>query len=119
MRRLILTVSALGALAFFGVSFVAVLSRADPEGIVEIGHVPQFFIDDGIVDNRWAIRYEDGSKEMVVRVLHPPRKDERNPLLSPELGADRSGPQPGFGAVNVIRDEAGADSVCGTSGACR
>ena len=92
------------ALAFFGVLSSRSVAAQTAEGIVEIGQVAQFFIDDGIVDNRWAIRYEDGSKEMVTRVLHPPRKHDLNPLLSPELGADRSGPQPGFGAVNVIRE---------------
>jgi hypothetical protein len=76
----------------------------EPDAPLEIGRQPQFFVDDAVVDNRWAIQYENGSKEMVLRVLHPPRKDERNPLLAPPLGPDPSLPQHGFGCVNVVRD---------------
>jgi len=62
-----------------------------PREPVEIGAGPQFFIDDYIVDNRWAIKYK---RQSVVRLFHPPKKYEGNPLI------DGDG-----GYVNVLRDE--------------
>ncbi|MEQ1859459.1 MAG: hypothetical protein ABMA13_05945 [Chthoniobacteraceae bacterium] len=51
---------------------------APPKEPVEIGRTPQFFIDDHIVDNRWALKPK---REEVVRVFHAPKKHERNPLI--------------------------------------
>ena len=62
-----------------------------PREPIEIGHEPQFFVDDYIVDNRWALRM---GKEALVHVVHQPVKDARNPLI------------PGKGGyVNVAWDE--------------
>jgi hypothetical protein len=54
-----------------------------PDEPVEIGHEPQYFIDDWLVDNRWGER----SDENVVRVLHPPGKHPANPLIAGTGGA--------------------------------
>ncbi len=59
--------------------------------VVDIGHDPQLFVDDYLVDNRWGMKDQ---AEAMVRFFHPPRKDERNPLIA-ENG----------GYVNVARDE--------------
>ena len=50
-----------------------------PREPVEIGHEPQLFVDDYIVDNRWALRM---GKEAFVRAFHQPVKHERNPLIA-------------------------------------
>jgi len=62
-----------------------------PNEPVEIGAEPQFFIDDYIVDNRWAIKYK---KQAVLRVFHQPKKYEGNPLIANDGGY-----------VNVLREE--------------
>jgi len=49
-----------------------------PAEPVEIGTAPQFFVDDYMVDNRFAIKYKHNE---VVRRFHPPVKHEANPLL--------------------------------------
>ena len=54
-----------------------------PREPIEIGHEPQFFVDDYIVDNRWALRM---GKEAFVRAFHQPVKDERNPLIAGKGG---------------------------------
>lgn len=51
---------------------------APPKEPVEIGHTPQFFIDDSIVDNRWSLKPKT---EEVVRVFHVPKKHASNPLI--------------------------------------
>ena len=68
----------------------AVGAREEPSAL-EIGHEPQFFVDDYIVDNRWGVEY---LKEAVTRVFHPPNKDERNPLIAGTGGY-----------VNVVQDK--------------
>lgn len=50
---------------------------------IEIGHVPQFFLDDFLVDNRWSLKPK---REEVLRVFHAPKKHERNPLFSGDAG---------------------------------
>ncbi|MCX7886341.1 MAG: hypothetical protein N3B01_03660 [Verrucomicrobiae bacterium] len=54
-----------------------------PTEPVEVGHTPQFFVDDHIVDNRWALKQKT---EEVLRVFHPPRKYEGNPLIAGDGG---------------------------------
>ncbi len=76
-----------------------------PAEPVEIGTTPQFFVDDYIVDNRWAVNFQDGSKELVVRALHQPKKYEGNPVLLQPGEADlRHVVKPTAGYVNVRRD---------------
>lgn len=62
-----------------------------PAEPVEIGHEPQVFVDDWLVDNRFAIKYKTNA---VTRVLHPPEKHESNPLIAKDGGY-----------VNVVFDE--------------
>ena len=45
--------------------------------------VPQFFIDDWLVDNRFAIKYKNHA---VVHVAHPPAKHSANPLYQGDSG---------------------------------
>lgn len=54
-----------------------------PTEPVEIGNEPQFFVDDHIVDNRWALKQKT---EEVLRVFHAPRKYEHNPVIVGEGG---------------------------------
>ena len=54
-----------------------------PREPVEIGTAPQFFVDDHIVDNRWAVKQK---KEAVLRVLHSPVKHKANPLINGDGG---------------------------------
>ena len=49
---------------------------------IEIG-VPQFFIDDWLVDNRFAIKYKNNA---VVHVAHPPVKHPANPVYKGDSG---------------------------------
>src|SRR5262245_30945050 len=74
-----------------------------PAEPVEIGTGPQFFIDDHLIDNRWALNYGNASTQMVTRVLHPPKKYEGNPVLVPR---GRKGSQPSAGWCSVLRDPA-------------
>jgi hypothetical protein len=62
-----------------------------PEEPVEIGTTPQFFVDNYIVDNVWAIKYKS---QFVTRVFHAPRKHPANPLIAGDGGY-----------VNVVYDE--------------
>jgi hypothetical protein len=62
-----------------------------PTEPVAIGTTPQFFVDDYIVDNRFAIKYKNYA---VVRKFHQPVKYVANPLI------DADG-----GYVNVAYDE--------------
>lgn len=50
---------------------------------VEIGATPQFFVDDHIVDNRWALKQK---REAVLRVFHAPVKHPGNPLFAGDGG---------------------------------
>lgn len=59
---------------------VAAPPPAEP---VEIGTTPQFFIDDHLVDNRWAVKQK---KEAVLRVFHAPVKHAGNPLFAGDAG---------------------------------
>jgi hypothetical protein len=63
-----------------------------PTEPVAIGTTPQFFVDDYIVDNRFAIKYKNYA---LVRKFHQPVKHAANPLI------DADG-----GYVNVAYDEA-------------
>ncbi len=80
-----------GTLGFstLGVSFSkATEVRAQPSGlsknaasgprVLEIGHDPQLFVDDFLIDNHWAVKFQT---ETVVRVPHQPRKHPANPVL--------------------------------------
>jgi hypothetical protein len=53
----------------------AITPPAEP---MEIGTVPQFFIDDHVVDNRWSFKMKT---EEVVRAFHQPVKHAGNPLI--------------------------------------
>src|SRR6185295_17182536 len=75
-----------------------------PREPMDIGTTPQFFIDDYVVDNRWALTFEDGSTEMVERVFHAPRKHPRNPLFVPPRVDPPTAPQPGPSWLSVVRD---------------
>ncbi len=59
-----------------------------PREPVEIGSAPQFFVDDYMVFNRWAVR----PKYSVVRKFHQPVKHPKNPMLED------------VGYINVIYD---------------
>ena len=75
MALVLLTLAAAG-----GRSAIAQL----PEEPVEIVRgVPQFFVDDWLVDNRYAIKYKTNA---VVHVVHPPRKHADNPLYRGDSG---------------------------------
>ena len=79
-----------------------------PTEPIAIGNVPQFFVDDYIVDNRWAIKYGNASKEIVSRVQHAPRKYEQNPVIAPYLDfgqTDPSKPRASSIYITVIRDK--------------
>jgi len=54
-----------------------------PDEPVEIGHEPQYFFDDWIVDNRWALRQ---NKDELVRVVHQPVKHPANPVIPDHAG---------------------------------
>lgn len=58
---------------------------------IEIGHAPQLFVDEELVDNRWGVEYRT---EAVTRVFHAPAKHEGNPVIAGHGGY-----------VNVARDE--------------
>jgi len=45
--------------------------------------VPQFFVDDWLVDNRYAVQYK---KHAVVHVAHPPEKHHSNPVYRGDCG---------------------------------
>lgn len=77
-----------------------------PPEPVEIGVVPQFFIDDYLIDNRWALNYDHGSTQMVTRVAHQPKKYAGNPVLVPAARTLPPDQQPNAGWCNVIRDPA-------------
>lgn len=76
--------------------FVAILlcttvAAGEEPTALQIGHEPQFFIDDYLVDNRWGVEY---LTETVTRVFHPPRKNKRNPVIAGTGGY-----------VNVVRND--------------
>ncbi len=73
----IFSVALFGALFFRPVFGETVL----PDEPVEIGHESQFFVDDYIVDNRWALLKKD---EALVRMAHQPVKHPANPLIRGE-----------------------------------
>ena len=50
---------------------------------VEIGAEPQFFVDDYVVDNRWAVKQKT---DEVLRVFHTPKKHADNPLIAGDGG---------------------------------
>lgn len=55
-----------------------------PNEPVEIKRgVPQFFVDDWLVDNRYAIKYKNNA---VVHSVHPPRKHTANPVYRGDSG---------------------------------
>src|SRR6185295_3195540 len=78
--------------------------RSLPREPVAIGTEPQFFVDDYLVDNRWAIQYGNASREMVERVFHAPKKHPRNPLYAPPLREPVTAPQQAPSWFSVVRD---------------
>jgi hypothetical protein len=81
-RRAFLQTSAIGALSLANLPLLAA-ARPVPDEPLEIGHTPQFFVDDFIVDNRWSLKPK---REEVLRVFHPPKKHELNPLVRGDGG---------------------------------
>lgn len=61
-----------------------ILGAQVPVEPVPIGHEPQFFIDDWIVDNRWALKPK--KPEEVVRVFHTPARHPANPVIANDGG---------------------------------
>lgn len=60
------------------------LTAQIPDEPVEIKRgVPQFFVDDWLVDNRYAIKYKHNA---VVRSLHAPQKHPANPVYRGDSG---------------------------------
>lgn len=57
---------------------------------LDIGHTPQFFLDDHLVDNRWSLKPK---REEVLRAFHAPVKYEGNPVIAGDGGY-----------VTVVRD---------------
>lgn len=45
--------------------------------------VPQFFVDDWLVDNRYAVKYKHNA---VVHSVHPPQKHAENPVYRGDCG---------------------------------
>ncbi|MCH2126384.1 MAG: hypothetical protein MK165_16460 [Pirellulaceae bacterium] len=84
--------SALFLSGLFAIGSLSVNADTDlPIEPLQIGHAPQFFVDDYLVDNRWALKKRE---EFLVRTVHQPVKHRGNPLL------------PGRGGyVNVVWDE--------------
>lgn len=70
---------------------VSLAAGPPPAEPLDIGAVPQFFIDDHVVDNRWALKQK---REAVLRVFHAPVKHPGNPLFTGDAGF-----------VSVARDE--------------
>ncbi len=55
-----------------------------PEQPIEMDRgVPQFFVDDWLVDNRFAIKYK---QQAVVHAVHPPQKHPANPVYLGDCG---------------------------------
>lgn len=54
-----------------------------PAEPLNIGSMPQFFLDDFVVDNRWALKQK---REAVLRVFHAPVKHPANPLIADDGG---------------------------------
>lgn len=72
-------------LVFLAPLAVGIAAHAQlPEGpiIIERG-VPQFFLDDWLVDDRFAIKYKNNA---VVHVAHAPTKHEANPVYTGDCG---------------------------------
>jgi hypothetical protein len=59
--------------------------------------VPQFFVDDWLIDNRFAIKYKHNA---VVHVVHPPRKHEANPVYRGDCGYVNVARHPRTGRTN-------------------
>ena len=78
---------------------------AVPAEPIDIGTTPQFFVDDHVVDNRWAIKFGNASKQMMERVLHHPRKHPGNPVLTQTGAMNKFGQRPSTGWPTVLRDE--------------
>jgi hypothetical protein len=86
------------------VLIAAVEARSVPREPVEIGNEAQFFIDNYIVDNKWAVKFGHGSRQMLLRVFHAPVKNPRNPLIVSPAREPASVPQPGPSWFSVLRD---------------
>ena len=78
--------------------------RSLPREPMTIGTEPQFFVDDYLVDNRWAIQYGNASREMVQRVFHAPTKHPRNPVYAPPLREPATAPQEVPTFFSVVRE---------------
>lgn len=62
---------------------LAVFAQVPDEPIEIERGVPQFFVDDWLVDNRFAIKYKQNA---VVHVVHPPEKHDANPVYTGDCG---------------------------------
>ena len=91
-------------IAITAVSRLAGEHRSLPREPVTIGTEPQFLVDDYLVDNRWALQYDRGSREMVQRVFHAPVKHARNPLFAPPVRQPRTAPQQAPSWFSVVRE---------------
>lgn len=91
--------------ALFGVLMLAGQARSIPLEPVEIGTTPQYFVDDYIVDNRWALDDGPGMPEMVARIFHAATKHRGNPLIAWPRVEPANDRQPGPTWFSVIRDE--------------
>jgi hypothetical protein len=71
-------------LALFAFPLSPVAIAQIPTEPVEIARgVPQFFVDDWLVDNRFAIKYKNNA---VVHAVHPPAKHPANPVYRGDCG---------------------------------
>jgi len=61
----------------------AAIAQIPDEPIAIDRGVPQFFVDDWLVDNRFAIKYKNNA---VVHKVFPPKKHPSNPLYSGDCG---------------------------------
>ncbi len=83
--------SSLIVLLIFGFCLNAFTLPREP---IEIGNTPQFFVDDHVVDNRFALK---NKSQAVLRKFHPPTKHPDNPLITEQE----------IGFVNVIQEPDG------------
>lgn len=71
-------------LPVFAFAVCCPLNAQVPEEPIQITRgVPQFFVDDWLVDNRYAVKYKNNA---VVHVVHPPQKYAGNPIYQGDSG---------------------------------
>lgn len=86
-----------GCLSLAAASLTAIASSLPAEP-VPIGTAPQFFVDDYLVDNRWALRQR---REAVLHVAHQPKKHPKNPLIAGEGGFVQVAREPDTGLFKM------------------